>query len=215
MRRAGFAIFALAALAACNPSGSGEGAGDQTATAAFPNLSGASYRAEATITDEGGRSLPVVMIRDGAKMRMEVVSGEGQSVVVNNADTGESFIITTAGGQTMAMRTSALSQFENPADKWNAEYAATATRTGDCTGAGLQGAEWTRDDNGSTNTVCVTDDGILLRVAEGERTVWETTQVTRGPQAPELFVVPPGVQVVDMNNIGGVADALRQAQQGH
>ena len=223
MRIAALAVLAAIALAACNPSGQPQGA-DSTASnadsgGAFPNLSQAAYRSEATITDRRGRSMPIVMIRDHGKMRMEVTAGEGQSTIITNADTGESFILTNAGGRMMAMRTTALNQIENPADKWNAEYTATATRTGSCSVAGQQGGEWTRtDDDGSTNTVCVTHDGILLRAAEGDRTVWETTRVERGPQSADLFTLPPGVQVVDLNNIGGMADALaraRDAQQDH
>lgn len=225
MRIAAAAILAAALIAACSPSapnGQQQGTGASATNdsgGAFPSLSQASYRSEATITDRRGRTMPVVMIRDHGKMRMEMTTGAGQSTVISNPDTGETFILTNAGGQPMAMRTTALSQFENPADKWNAEYTATATHTGSCSAAGQNGDAWTRaDSDGSTNTVCVTHDGILLRAAEGDRTVWETTSVERGPQAAELFTLPPGVQVVDLNNIGGAVSALaraRDAQEGH
>lgn len=225
MRIAAVAILAAALLAACSqgaPSGQQQettSAADATGGGAFPNLSQASYRSEATITDSRGRSMPIVMIRDGGKMRMELTTRAGQSTIISNPESGETYILTNAGGRLMAMRTTALNQFENPADKWNAEYTATATRSGSCSVAGQDGGEWTRtDSDGKVNTVCVTHDGILLRAAEGDRTVWEATSVERGPQAADQFALPPGVQVVDLNNIGGAVDALaraRDAQEGH
>ena len=195
-----FAVFVLASacvVAACNPGAPGGGA-------AFPNLAQASYRAEATALGPDGNATPVVMIRSGNKMRMEMASPEGQMAMVNNGDTGESFVLMTNDGQTTAMSMSAL-DYRNPADAWNAEMASTATRIGACAAAGETGSEWTREADGGTTTACVTDDGIILRATDDGETTWETTSVQRGPQSADLFVLPAGVQVMDMSAIAGAA----------
>lgn len=210
--RSTFLIAACACvLAACNPSAP---AGGDGADSVFPNLAQASYRAEAVITQESGSTMPVVMIRDGGRQRMEMTTSEGQTAIITNAQSGEAFIVTTAGGQTMAMRASA-GDYEDPAAEWGGEIASTATRTGSCSVAGQSGTEWTRDGEGAAETVCVTSDGIILRAAEGDRVMWETTSVQRGPQSAALFEVPPGVQVLDMSNMGDMMNqALERAQGG-
>jgi hypothetical protein len=131
-----------------------------------------------------------------------------------NAETGEAYVLTNAAGQQMAMRMDA-GQFDDPAKDWSAEVSSTARRTGSCAVAGENGSEWTREENGTPNTVCVTDDGIILRATEGDRTVWETTSVQRGPQSAELFTLPAGVEVMDLGNIEQqMRQALERAQAG-
>ena len=211
MRAAFLALVSVCALAACNPSApSGENAAPSVSDV-FPNLTSASFRAEANITREG-QTLPVVMIRDGQKLRMEISAPQGQSTIITNGETGESFIIASAMGQTHAMR---LQQQDNedPTAEWQGELA-TATRTGSCSVAGENGAEWTRDENGTPHTACVTSDGIILRAAEGGQTVWEPTSVQRGPQSADLFTLPAGVQVIDLNNLGSAIENLARSQGG-
>ena len=208
MRSAALALVSVCALAACNPAAPG-GAGGGL----FPDLTRGSYRAEATISNQDGSTMPVVMIRDGQKQRMEFSTPEGESTLIVNGETGEAFMVTVAGGQTMAMRMSgAGEQFTDPAKEWSADLASTATRTGACSVAGQSGAEWTRAEEGVANTVCVTDDGIILRAREGERVVWETTSVERGPQDAALFSLPPGVQVMDLGNLGPAMEAMEKAR---
>lgn len=197
MRFVAFALASACALAACNQNAPGSGG-------AFPDLSSASYRAEATVQGPDGQSMPVVMIRSGNKVRMEMTSPMGQMAMVNNADAGESFVLVTNGGETTAMQISAI-DYENPADQWGGDMASGATRTGTCSVAGETGAEWTRDNNGEPNTACVTNDGIILRATENGRTTWETTSVQRGAQSADLFVLPAGVQVMDMSAMAGAA----------
>jgi hypothetical protein len=198
MRISALALISACVLAACNPSAPSGGG-------LFPNLTDANYRAEATISGDNGQNVPVVMIRSGNKVRMEMnVAGQGGMVVVNNADTQENFVLMTNGGQTYAIQADP-SQYDNPIDNWNAEYASNATRTGDCSVAGENGAAWTRDVEGEPHTACVTPDGIILRATEGERVVWETTSVQRGPQDPALFTMPEGVQTMDLSAMMGQA----------
>ncbi|MBN8605516.1 MAG: hypothetical protein J0L81_01220 [Caulobacterales bacterium] len=216
MRALIMAVVSACALGACNPStpaGSEAGSAADASGGLFPNLTSASFRAEATISHENGASIPVVMIRDGQKLRMEINAPQGQSTIITNGETQESFVISTAAGRTMAMRMD-LSDSDNqdPTADWQGDMA-TATRTGSCSVAGENGAEWTRDENGTPHTACVTQDGIILRAREGDRTVWETTSVQRGPQSADLFVLPPGVQVMDLGNMGAaMEDALARAK---
>jgi hypothetical protein len=57
----------------------------------------------------------------------------------------------------------------------------------------------------------VTDDGIILRATDDERVVWETTSVQRGPQSADLFVLPPGTQVMDLGNMGEMMNQALEA----
>lgn len=206
MRSAAFALVSVCVLAACNPAAPGGGG-------LFPDLTRGAYRAEVVVTGPDGSSMPMVMFRDGQKQRMEFNSQQGQGVVIVNGETGEAYSINTAAGQTMAMRMSMDSaQFTDPARTWSATLASSATRTGSCSVAGLSGGEWTHVDQGVTRTICTTDDGIILRTREGERTMWEVTSVQRGPQDASLFTLPPGVQVMDLGNLGQAMEAMEKAR---
>jgi hypothetical protein len=202
MRMQALVLVSLCALAGCNPSGAG---------ATFPNLAEASYRAEGTIHGEG-QSMPVVMIRSGAKVRMEMAGPIGQMAMINNPDSGENFVLVVNDGQTMVMR-SAPVEYENPADAWNAEFASAARRTGACAVAGESGSEWTHEENGQTSTTCVTDDGIILRAAQNGETTWETTSVQRGPQSADLFAMPAGAPVMDLDALGAAVGSSAAAGQ--
>lgn len=198
MRIAALAVVSalISVLAACNPSAPSGGGGGL-----FPDLNGASYRAEATAYTDDGQSIPIVQIRSGNKMRMEFNAEQGQMAVVNNGEGGESFALVTRNGSTTAMR-GMQDAFDSPADQWGGDFATTATRTGTCSVAGETGAEWTRTNEQNQQIVaCVTQDGIILRSTENGQVRWETTSVQRGPQDASLFVVPEGVQVMDVGAI--------------
>ena len=208
MRFSALALVSACALAACNPSSP---TSSNPASAVFPDMNAASYRLAATIHHEDGTSMPIVMVRSGANLRMEMTAPQGETTIITNADTNESIVITTANGRTMAMRTS-TEGYSTPADSWSAELAATATQTGTCNVAGESGHQWTRND-AEAETACVTNDGIILRAMEGERVVWETTSVQRGPQSADQFTAPPGVQVMDLGNMGqAMQDAMERAK---
>lgn len=210
MRRTVLTLGLIAFVTACNPSAPQSEAPNAGASGLFPDLSRAAYRAEGRIVREG-QSVPVVTIRDGANFRMEISADQGQTVMIRNGQTGETYSVITAGGRTMAMRMT--DPVGDPSADWDATAVAEATRVGECSGAGLTGVEWSRtDEDGTVNTACVTQDGILLRAAANGQPVWETTSVQPGPQSPDLFMLPPGVQVVDLNNLQGMADAIRGGQ---
>jgi len=216
MRRALLALVSVCALAACNPSAPGAQSADNGGGGLFPDLNGAAYRAEATVTSEDGSTMPIVMIRSGRSMRMEFNAADGASTFITNGDTGESFVISNQGGRQFAIRATGLNQgVTNPIDEWQGDLAENATRTGNCTVAGETGAEWTKTTpEDGTDTVCVTDDGIFLRATDDGRVAWETTSVQRGPQPANLFVLPDGVQAMDLGNMGeAMNQALEAAKQ--
>lgn len=83
---------------------------------------------------------------------------------------------------------------------WAALGAENARSTGKCEVAGESGHEWTPRQApapGVERTACITDDGIVLRVSESGRTLWEATSLQRGEQDAALFGVPAGYQLID------------------
>ena len=214
MRGAVLAVVAVCALAACGQNAEQQGA--DAGGGLFPDLTRTAYRAEATITNQDGETMPIVMIRDGLKSRVEVTTGEGAATMISNGETGETFVLTTQGGRPIALRSSGAAEgFSDPAEAWQGELSESATRTGTCSIAGETGTDWTKTTaEDGTDTVCVTEDGIILRATDDGRVVWETTRVQRGAQSAELFTLPEGVQVMDLGNMGAlVNDAIEAAKQ--
>lgn len=209
MRRAILAVVSVCALAACNPAAPAGESADAGGGGLFPDMSHAAYRAEATLGSENGTT-QVVMIRDGANIRMEFSTPDSPSTFISNGATGESYVITNARGRTMAIRATGLNEgITDPTANWQGELAENATRTGTCSVAGENGAEWTKTTaEDGTDTVCVTEDGIILRATDDGNVVWETTSIQRGPQSADLFTLPPGVQAMDLGNM---SDAMNQA----
>lgn len=83
---------------------------------------------------------------------------------------------------------------------WAALGAENARSTGRCEVAGENGHEWVPRQApapGVERTACITDDGIVLRVSESGRTLWEATSLQRGDQDAALFGVPAGYQLID------------------
>jgi hypothetical protein len=57
--------------------------------------------------------------------------------------------------------------------------------------AGLHCVDWSWSDDVQMNTLCATPDGVLLRHVVDGQTVRRAKSVHYGPQAAELFQVPP------------------------
>jgi len=73
------------------------------------------------------------------------------------------------------------------------DAAAHAVRQGTEMVAGLACTDWNMPDAaGEPVTVCLTDDGVLLRAAAGARTLLTATTVQYGAVDPSVFQVPPG-----------------------
>jgi hypothetical protein len=89
---------------------------------------------------------------------------------------------------------------------WTALGAANARSVGSCRVAGERGHEWRPKQApapGVERTACITDDGIVLRVRENDRVLWEAASLQRGPQQASLFGVPSGYQLIDPDAIAG------------
>lgn len=95
---------------------------------------------------------------------------------------------------------------------WASLGADHARSTGACQAANVGGHEWTPSENsaGVERSACITDDGVVLRLKEGNRTLFEATRLDRGPQATALFGVPPGYQVIDPTTVAEQVGATMQ-----
>jgi hypothetical protein len=210
------ALISVAALAACNPSAPAGDVAQQAqdaASAVFPNLFQAAYRAEATITAPDGSTMPMVMIRDGRKVRMEMSLPQGQVISVMNEDAGEFFTINSAMGRRMVIRQRHDEMQNAPDIFWDDATVQTFTPVGPCSHIGESGMEWSRPRESGTQNSCVTEDGIILWSTDNGRTTWQTTSIQRGPQDASLFAMPAGVQVMDLGQMGsGMSEALEAAK---
>lgn len=82
---------------------------------------------------------------------------------------------------------------------WAALGGDNARHVGKCEVAGENGNEWRPREEaaGVERVACITDDGIVLRVTENGRALWQATSVQRGAQDAALFGVPAGYQLID------------------
>jgi hypothetical protein len=82
---------------------------------------------------------------------------------------------------------------------WAALGGDNARHVGRCEVAGERGHEWSprQETAGVERVACLTEDGIVLRVTENGRALWEATSLQRGEQDAALFGVPAGYQLID------------------
>jgi hypothetical protein len=97
---------------------------------------------------------------------------------------------------------------------WAALGASNARSVGDCTAANQRGHEWQPKEApapGVLRIACITADGIVLRVRENNRVLFEATNVQRGPQNASLFGVPPGYQMINPQAVAqGLGERMDQ-----
>jgi hypothetical protein len=67
---------------------------------------------------------------------------------------------------------------------------AVLTRGRDAVIAGLPCTDWSWSEDGETHTLCVTADGVMLRLIVDGQTLVEARSVKYAPQKPGLFQVP-------------------------
>jgi len=231
MRVAALVVVSVLALAACSkPAENGAAApGSPQAGAAnpggvvgnmFPNLFQASYRMEATVSSREGQSMPIVMVRSGENMRMEMDARGQHIVAIHNATTHQGYTLMNMAGRQVAMQVDMTgTNSQDPLSMWRNTEGYTITHGGPCAGAGQTGSEWTStkaataEEPAETHTVCATSDGIVLQVRNGDQVAFQTTSVQRGPQDPALFNLPPGVQVMNMGNASAMIAAARNRQK--
>jgi hypothetical protein len=207
MRIAALAI-AFAALAACSPPAPSDAAKTEQPAGgvSLPGLTRTAYRVEGVSTNDAGKTTPMVMVRDGGKLRLETSSDEGPSTIIINKDAGEAYVIGAMSGHMIAMRMP-TTQVPKDMDELLGEFTTDAHQVGPCSAAGEVGADWEKlNTSNETERVCISGDGVFLRASTNGKVQWEATQVARGPQPADAFTVPAGVQVMDM---GGLAAAMK------
>ena len=76
--------------------------------------------------------------------------------------------------------------------RWSSEpdKDAVLKRGGEVVVARQRCVEWSWTEDIETHAICVTPDGVLLRLVVGGETVMEARSVRYRPQPPELFRVP-------------------------
>jgi len=213
----------------------------------YPEFGQTSYRIEGrTASANDGAATPMVLYREGAKMRVEAtLPTYGAATIVYDESTNAAYVLNaTAPVAPTAVQPSATPT--QPAPTTPAQPAATTPPTqptttaptapaqpqatgvavridnadapqpletawmalgpdnarsvGNCEIAGEAGHEWTPREApapGVERTACITEDGIVLRVRENERVLWEATSLQRGDQDDTLFGVPAGYQLID------------------
>lgn len=129
----------------------------------------------------------------GAKFRVDVVGQPGYSIM----DRAGNRMLVVMPDQRMVM--------EVPFDPRRAmdfdSKDGTFTRRGTDTVAGVRCTVYDGRTPRHSGEVCLTDDGVMLRVKSenaGEGGNLEATKVTYGPQQPSLFTAPPDFQKMDM-----------------
>ena len=97
---------------------------------------------------------------------------------------------------------------------WQALGAEGAEHVGECSAAGENGEEWKAKgvEADVERVACITGDGIVLRIREGNDVLFQATSLERGPQDSELFGVPDNYRVVDpdalVNQVDETMDQL-------
>jgi hypothetical protein len=172
-----------------------------------PPLFQAAYRVDAQIFPEDGSApLPLVLIRDGARTRMEVsLPNRGDAVFLVRDD--ETLMIMRLLGGDLVVRAPADAAPPIP----EATLAgADLRRMGDCAVAGEAGSLFANPNTGTgqPGRACITADGIMLQAFEGERLVWQANAVRRGAQDPALFEPPLGASIIDAADMGEAAAGM-------
>jgi hypothetical protein len=212
--RCALAVFAFA-LAACvgdPPDAPAPAPADELVN---PPLFQAAYRVDAQMfPEDGGQGLPLVMVRDGARTRMEITTPASGRVVIITAG-GDSFVIRETLGQYDVIRIPPEAAPQAPDVAWSGA-GVRARRTGDCRVADENGTLYESTDAaaGQRGVACITADGVMLEAYENGRLVWRASRVLRGPQDPEQFALPAGAAVLDAAAVAAGADgALEQLRQ--
>lgn len=202
------AALAAAAVAAC-------GAQDPTATRSVPGagemvqppLFQAAYRVDAQIFPEDGSApLPLALIRDGRRTRLEMsLPHRGEAVFLVRET--ETLMIMRLLGDDLVVRVPADAA---PSLPDAALAGADLSRVGDCAVAGERGSLFENPNTGAgrAGRACIAPDGVMLQAFEDERLVWQAISVRRGPQDPGLFEPPPGAAVIDAAEMGQAAAGM-------
>jgi hypothetical protein len=201
----------LSALAvSCSPQPAAPGAG--SAAKGLAAAAAAGVYSEFRLINESAsaaeKKVPMdgKIYRSGQNVRMEFNDAERGPVVIITTEK-ETILIATEDGKQTAIKVpfQGLGQMigvEMP-DFSKGEWLATAdskksTQIGPCSAAGEAGTLYRVAEDGRNSEACVSQDGVLLESKENGTVVWQTTKVVRGPQPAEMFTVPAGMEVIDM-----------------
>lgn len=153
----------------------------------------------------GGR-VQVDMSRQGNRMRMEISNPAVPGTLLGflNIDTRKVVLVSPSLPK-MGIET------DLPADFQIASLAGEGTRAGTSQVAGEPCTLWQVEKAAQLagpTTACITEDGIVLRTLveiQGKpHLTFEVISLTRGPQDPDLFRLPPGTRTMKMPNGGGL-----------
>ena len=104
-------------------------------------------------------------------------------------------------------------------EAWASLGADGARSVGKCTVAGENGHKWTpkeQSQGGVSRVACISDDGIVLEIVEGQRALWQASRLQRGQQDAALFGIPPGYQIIDpeavAQSVGDTMNDLNKVQ---
>ncbi|GGF79218.1 hypothetical protein GCM10007301_44050 [Azorhizobium oxalatiphilum] len=170
-----------------------------TAAAAEPLPTPAGdFALKATLRDGGSLDL----MRLGDRMRVEMLPKASPAMVVGLLDLkAAKMVLMVPSMPKMAV------QMELPPEYNFASLKGSGVRTGTSEVAGEPCDLWKIDATASSHgtgptLACITEDGIALRtemdIQGKQQVIYEVTSVTRGPQDPRQFMVPPGVQTVKL-----------------
>ena len=123
-------------------------------------------------------------VRWFAGQHLERVDGSGRATTIFDRDAHEVTLLTPAD-RTYRKLGGAPRRPDEP------EPGATLTPGPDAVVAGLPCSDWSWTEEGEKHTVCVTADGVMLRLIVDGVTLVQARSVNYIPQKAELFEVPP------------------------
>jgi hypothetical protein len=176
-----------------------------------PALFVASYRVDATMFPEGGGpGLPLTMVRDADRTRMEITTPASGRVVIITLG-ADSFVIRETLGLYDVIRIPAALAPQAPDVAW-AQAGVRVRRTGECRVSAEQGVLYESTDPaaGVRGVACISADGVMLEAHENGRLVWRASRVLRGVQDPDQFALPAGANAIDAAAIADEAEAATE-----
>lgn len=133
-----------------------------------------------------------------ASEHLQRIDGPDRASTIFDRDKGEFTLLNPANHT--------FRKFEGAPRMPMAPHRGTALkRGGEAVVAGLHCIDWSWTDDSETHTVCLTPDGVLLRVVIDGKTIMQARSVSYRAQRPELFQVPSNYEPA-LTPEGGPAD---------
>jgi len=119
-----------------------------------------------------------------ASERLVRVDGAGKSATIYDRNAREMTVLNLANRTDLKLEGA-------PRLPLDPEKGEALTRGGEFMVAGLHCTDWSWTEDVETHTVCLTPDGVLLRLVVDGKTVMQARSVSYARQPAELFQVPP------------------------